>query len=146
MVVVDAFSKFPEVVQMTNTTTHTTIPELRNIFSRHGLAEVLVSDNGSRLTSRDFEQFCSNNGILHRTSAAYKTSTNGQAERVVQILKSATKQAQLTSKDVSAVIAKYLLPTLYYKGSPLSTAYGTEATYSPLQLKSMLKLVSTVPW
>ena len=118
MVVVDAFSKFPEVVKMTNTTTHTTIPELRNIFSRHGLPEILVSDNGSQLTSRDFEQLCTNNGMLHRTSAAYKTFTNGQAERVVQILKSATKQTQLTSKDVSAVIAKYLL---VYQNTPYST-------------------------
>lgn len=37
MVVVDAFSKFPEVVKITNTTAHTTIAELRDIFSRHGL-------------------------------------------------------------------------------------------------------------
>ena len=127
MVVLDAFSKFPEVVKMTNTTTHTTIAELRNIFSRHGLPEILVSDNGAQLTSKDFEQFCSKNGILHRTSAAYKPSTNGQAERVVQILKSATKQAQLTSKDVSAVIAKYLL---VYQNTPHSTT--REAPSLPL--------------
>ena len=82
MVVVDAFSKFPEVVKMTNTTTHTTIAELHNIFSTHGLPEIPVSDNGAQFTSRDFAQFCSNNGILHRTSAAYKPFINDQAERV----------------------------------------------------------------
>lgn len=49
------------------------------------------------------------NGILHPTSAAYKRSTNGQAGRVVQILKSTIKQTQLTNKDVSAIIAKDLL-------------------------------------
>ena len=118
MVVVDAYSKFPEVIKMTNTTAQTTITALRDIFSRHGLPEILVSDNGAQFTARDFEQFCSNNGILHRTSAAYKPSTNGQAERVVQILKSAIKQAQLTNKDVSAVIAKYLL---VYRNTPHST-------------------------
>ena len=53
MFVVDAFSKFPEVVKMTNTTTHTTIAKLHNIFSRHGLPEILVSDNGAQFTSRD---------------------------------------------------------------------------------------------
>ena len=105
MVVVDAFSKFPELVKMTNTTPHATIAELRDIFIGHGLPEILVSDNGAQFTSTDF-QFCSNNGILHQTSATYKLSTNGQAERVVQMLKSAIKQAQLTNKDVSAVIAK----------------------------------------
>ena len=118
MVVVDAYSKFPEVVKMTNTTAQTTITALRDIFSRHGLPEILVSDNGAQFTAREFEQFCSNNGILHRTSAAYKPSTNGQAERVVQILKTAIKQAQLTNRDVSAVIAKYLL---VYRNTPHST-------------------------
>ena len=96
MVVVDAYSKFPEVVKMTNITAGTTITALRDIFSRHGLPEILVSDNGSQFTSKEFEKVCVNNGIVHRTSAAYKPSTNGQAERVVQILKSAIKQAQLT--------------------------------------------------
>ena len=118
MGVVDAYSKFPEVFKMTNTTAQTTITSLRDIFSRHGLSEILGSDNGAQFSARDFEQFCSSNGILHRTSAAYKPSTNGQAERVVQILKSAIKQAQLTNKDVSAVIAKYLL---VYRNTPHST-------------------------
>jgi len=120
MVVVHAYSKFPEVVKMTNTTAQTTITALRDIFSRHGLPEILVSDNGAQFTARDFEQFCSNNGILHRTSAAYKQSTNGQVERVVQILKSAIK---LSSADqqrcVSCnIIAKYLL---VYRNTPHST-------------------------
>ena len=85
MVFVDAYSKFPEVVKMT-TTTAGTITALRDIFSRHGLPEILVSDNGSKFTSREFEKFCVNNGIVHRISAAYKPSTNGQAERVVLTL------------------------------------------------------------
>ena len=107
--VVDAFTKFQTFDKMTHTATHTTIAALRGSFSRHGLPKILVSDNGAKFTSRDFEQFCSNNGILHRTSAAYKPSTNGQAERVVQFLKSTIKQTQLTNKDVSAIIAKDLL-------------------------------------
>ena len=107
--VVDAFTKFQKFDKMTHTATHTTIAALRGSFSTHGLPKILVSDNGAKFTSRDFEQFCSNNGILHRTSAAYKPSTNGQAERVVQFLKSTIKQTQLTNKDVSAIIAKDLL-------------------------------------
>jgi len=83
MVVVDAYSKFPEVVKMTNITAGTTITALRDIFSRHGLPEILVSENGSQFTLKEFEKFCVNNGILHRTTAVYKPSTNGQAERVV---------------------------------------------------------------
>mgnify|MGYP001800523948 CR=1 FL=1 len=91
LVIVDAYSKYPEVVKMVNTTGKTTVAVLRGIFSRHGLPEILVSDNGPQFTSPEFEQFCKINCISHRTSAAYKRSTNGQAERVVQILKQAIK-------------------------------------------------------
>ncbi|CAB4033870.1 Transposon Tf2-9 poly, partial [Paramuricea clavata] len=37
LVVIDAYSKFPEVVKMTTTTATTAINALRDIFSRHGL-------------------------------------------------------------------------------------------------------------
>ena len=64
-VVVDAYSKFPEVVKMTNITTGTTITALCDIFSTHGLPKILVSDNGSQFTSKEFEKVCVNNGIVH---------------------------------------------------------------------------------
>ena len=86
MLVVDAYSKFPEVVKMTSTTSTATINVLRDIFSRYGLPEIMVSDNGPQFISSEFQQFCPNNGVMHRTSAAYKPSTNGQAEQEVQIL------------------------------------------------------------
>ena len=78
----------------------------------------LLSNNGPQFTATEFEQFCTSNGILHCSSAAYKPSTNGQAERVVQILKSAIKQAHLTNADVDTVIANHLL---VYRTTPHST-------------------------
>ena len=48
----------------------------------------------------------------------YKPSTNGQAERVVQTLKSAIKQAHITNADVDTVIAN---PLLVYWTTPHST-------------------------
>ena len=101
LVVVDAYSKFPEVVKMTSTTSTATINILRDMFSRYGLPETMVSDNGPPFIASEFQQFCRNNGIMHRTSAAYKPSTNGQAERVVQILNPAIAQARVTKQDVN---------------------------------------------
>ena len=77
-----------------------------------------MPDNGPQFTATEFEQFCTSNGILHRSSAAFKSPTNAQAERVVQILKSAIKQAHLTIADVDAVIANHLL---VYRTTPHST-------------------------
>jgi transposase InsO family protein len=118
LVVVDAYIKFPEVVKMTTTTGMTTINALRDIFSRHGLPEILVSNNGPQFIAGEFQQFCRNNGIMPRTSAAYKPSTNDQAERVVQILKPAIEQARITKQGLNVVIAKGLL---VYRNAPHST-------------------------
>ena len=105
LVLVDAYSKFPEVIKMNSTTSEKTIKVLQSIFSRQGLPEVLVSDNGPQFVSAEFEKFCQDNGILQLTSAVHKPSTNGQAERVVQVLKNALKQAELTKKNVDKVVA-----------------------------------------
>ena len=83
LVIVDAYSKHPEVVNMSNTTAIETVKVLREIFSRHGLPEMIVSDNGPQFISDEFRKFCDMNGICHRRSAPYKPSTNGQAERIV---------------------------------------------------------------
>ena len=82
---------------MTNTSARSTVTALHDIFSRHGLPEIIVSDNGPQFTATEFQQFCTVVGFnLHHTSAPYKPSTNGVAERVVQILKSPF-QLMLTS-------------------------------------------------
>lgn len=38
-----------------------------DIFRTHSLPDILVSDNSAQFIAREFEQFCLNNGILHRT-------------------------------------------------------------------------------
>ena len=118
LVVVDAYSKFPEMVRVPSTTSTATIKVLRDIFSRFGLCDILVSDNAPQFVSEEFETFCSSNGIMHKTSAVYKPASNGQAERVVQNLKNALKQAELSNKDVDQVLAHYLL---VYRNTPHAT-------------------------
>ena len=118
LVMVDARSKYPEVQKMSSTTTSATLNVLRDIFSRQGLPEMLVSDNGPQFCSQEFEDYCVKNGILHMTSAVHKPASNGQAERVVQILKSALKQASLTKTNADAVISEYLLR---YRTTPHAT-------------------------
>jgi hypothetical protein len=54
MVIVDAHSKWLEVVPMSTTTTEKTLEVLRSMFARYGLPEQLVSDNGPQFTSTEF--------------------------------------------------------------------------------------------
>ncbi|KII69817.1 hypothetical protein RF11_05922 [Thelohanellus kitauei] len=49
----------------------------------------VVSDNGPQLTSNDFVELLTNNGVKHfKSSLIIKKKTNGQLERTIQTLKS----------------------------------------------------------
>ena len=88
LIVIDAHSKWLEVIHVPNTSTHATIIALSGIFATHGLPVTLVSDNGTSFTSDDFQRFCTRHGIKHIRSAPRHPSTNGLAERAVQTFKS----------------------------------------------------------
>ncbi|CAS00448.1 Protein CBG27554 [Caenorhabditis briggsae] len=70
LVVVDAFSKWPEVFPTTSITTTATINILRKVFSQFGDPQTLVTDNGTQFTSSGFENFCKDRGITHSRSPA----------------------------------------------------------------------------
>ena len=63
LVMVDAHSKWLEVIMMTSTTAEKAITELHKVFASYGLSEQLVTDNGPQ--SGDFDVFMKCNGIKH---------------------------------------------------------------------------------
>ena len=64
-IMVDAHSKWPEVMTMSSTTTQHTIDALTAVFARYGLPDQLVFDNGPQFTSCEFGHFLKRNGIKH---------------------------------------------------------------------------------
>ena len=96
-VVVDAHSKWPEVILMNSTTSEKTIRAPRGLFSHYGVPQVLVSDNGPQFTSEKFASFLTSNGVKHVHSAPFNPATNGLAERFVQTCKHSLKSSKGTS-------------------------------------------------
>ena len=95
LIVVDAYSKWPEVVQLgKDTTSSKIISHLREIIARFGLPDTIVSDNGPQFVSEEFENFCKNNGIRHAKSSVYHPRSNGEAERFVRTFKNALEGDQ----------------------------------------------------
>ena len=117
LIVVDAFSKWPEVIPMSTTTAKHTIQELRLIFARFGLPEIVI-DNGPQFVSKDFEDFTSQNGIRHSKVAPYHPRSNGLAERFVQTFKMAMKKMSRGGGDINQKLTNFLLN---YRKSPQST-------------------------
>ena len=80
LVVVDYFSRYPEVQKLSNTTSHGITAVLKTIFSRFGIPETVVSDNGPQYSSRDFAEFAEAYDFTHVTSSPLFAQSNGQAE------------------------------------------------------------------
>ena len=62
-IVMDADSKWPEVHIMSSTTAAKTITVLRELFTRYGLPQQLVSDNGPQFVAEEFSTFLRLNGV-----------------------------------------------------------------------------------
>ena len=88
LIVVDAHSKWPEVIgPMKTTTAESTCNALCSIFARYGLPTQVVSDNGPPFSSSEYEEFLHQNGIYRILVSPYHPSSNGLAERFVQTFK-----------------------------------------------------------
>ena len=116
LLVVDAHSKWLEVMMVPSTSSHVTIQKLHTIFATHGLPETLVADNATSFTSSEFKEFVARNGIRHITSAPYHPATNGLAERAVQTFKEGMKT--ISEGDMETRIARFLF---HYRNTPHST-------------------------
>ena len=126
LVIVDAYSNWPEVFKMTSTTSQRTIDCLEDAFSRHGLCDTIVSDNGPQFTSSQFKEFCEANGIAHIRTAPFHPQSNGRAERFVDVLTTGMKKLE-KSGDIDHILRKFLM---CYRSTP-SYALGEK---SPSQL------------
>ena len=118
LIVVDAYSKYPEVVHMAHATSSATIQALRTIFCRFGLPVQLVSDNGVQFTEGEFQDFCRKNGITHFRIAPYHPASNGEAERFVQTFKRAILKTKSADEGTLNLHLNQFL--LAYRRSPHS--------------------------
>ena len=87
LVVVDYYSRWIEVKQLTTTTSASVISRLKAIFTTFGIPDVLITDNGPQFSAGEFAAFAKNWGFGHHTTNPYKPQENGMAERAVRTAK-----------------------------------------------------------
>nr|XP_049466987.1 uncharacterized protein K02A2.6-like [Anopheles coluzzii] len=124
LIVVDSFTKWPEVFRTSSTTSAATIGILRGIFARYGVPTTLVSHNGTQFTSEDFKFFCFQNGIEHITTAPYHPQSNGQAERFVDTFKRTVKKISADGRTMQEALDAFLLS---YRSTPSSVLEGLKS-------------------
>jgi transposase InsO family protein len=88
LVVVDRLTKYATFIPTTTRLSTAGLVDLviDNIVSRHGLPRSIISDRGSKFTSMLWREMCSVLGIKVSLSTAFHPQTDGQTERVNQVM------------------------------------------------------------
>ena len=128
LLIVDYFSKWPEISKLDNLSAKNVISYMKSQISRYGIPDELISDNGPQFACEEFAQFMKDYDIKHTTSSPYHPQANGQAERTVQTV----KRLLVKAKDPYKAL-------LDYRNSPLDTGF------SPAQLFLGTRLKTTLP-
>ena len=122
---VDYFSRYVEVVKLTCTTTKSVVAAMKPLFARHGIPDVIISDNSPQY-SQEFQQFGKDYELKHMTSSP---QGYGEAERAVKTVKKLLRDT-----------SDHNLALLTYQSSPSSWC-----KHSPAQLIMDKQICSTLP-
>lgn len=134
LVIVDAYSKWPEVFRTSSTTSKKTIELMQTAFAFHGLPDKLVTDNGPQFASQEFAVFCQENGIEHIRSAPYHPQSNGQAEKFVDLLKTGLEKAQGTWNEK---LNEFLM---HYRSTPSTALDGKSPAEARFGFKMSMRI------
>ena len=108
LVVIDAYTRFPEVDIVQSTSAATVIPHFNRIFATHGIPTVLRSDNGPSFTSHEFKNYMEENGIEHHRITPLWPQANGEAESFMKPLTKAIRSAHAEGKQWTEHLYKFL--------------------------------------
>ncbi|XP_021364173.1 uncharacterized protein K02A2.6-like [Mizuhopecten yessoensis] len=99
LITVDYFSNYWEIDYLQDTTSKTVIRALRSQFARHGIPDILCSDNGPQFSSDEFRRFSKEWEFDHVTSSPGYAQSNGKSEQAVKTAKRLMKLAKTSHKD-----------------------------------------------
>ena len=137
LVVIDDFSRFPEVEILHSTSEKSTIPKLDAIFARQGIPEIVKTDNGPPFNGDQFASWAKYIRFKHRKITPIWPEANGEAERFMRTLTKAVRSAVLDKGSWRQEICTFLR---HYRAAPHSTT-----GISPAELLYQRPLRTEVP-
>ena len=99
LVLVDYYSNFIEVDHVKETTSNQVIKCCKSQFARHGIPDIVFTDNGPQFSSQQFRDFASAYQFEHQISSPHYPQSNGKIEKAVQTVKNILKKARDDKQD-----------------------------------------------
>ena len=87
LVMSDYYSNYIEVARLNTATSRNVIKDMKAVFARYGIPDVLVTDNGPQFSSAEFAVFAKTWMFKHTTSSPYHPQFNGKDENAVKTVK-----------------------------------------------------------
>jgi len=106
LVIIDNMTRFVRLYPVKDTSAKNVLKSLKDFVEDFGLPYRMISDRGSCYTSKDFERFCNENGILHTLNSTSHPRANGMVERTNRTILSTitTTMEKINQKDWDAKI------------------------------------------
>ena len=137
LVVIDDFSRFPEVEIVTSTSANVTMTHLDAIFARQGVPNLVRTDNGPPFQSADFAKFAKYLGFEHRKVTPLWPRANGEVERFMRTIGKAIRTAVVEKRNWRQELFTFLRN---YRATPHTTT-----GLSPSELLNGRKLKTAFP-
>ena len=109
LVVVDTYSKFPEIEVVNSTEAKACIPKLDKIFATHGIPTKLKSDNGPPFSGKEFENYVKTLGIYWKPSTLLWPQGNANAESIMRPIGIVMKTSIPENKNWRQELQRFLL-------------------------------------
>jgi hypothetical protein len=126
LLTVDYYSRYFEVDELTTTTSLAVIRKMSAHFARHGIPEVVISDNGTQYTSAAFADFAKKWDFRHVTVSPKHPQSNGLAEKYVQIVKNILEKSRRDGNNVLRGILEYRASPVDNMASPAQLLFGRQ--------------------
>lgn len=98
LIIFDVFTSWVHIELNKSESTECVLLSLRKFIAIFGLPSIIVSDNGTSFSSRQFIEFCESNNIIVKKSPPWHPQSNEAAERQVGIVKQNLKKFLIENK------------------------------------------------
>ena len=118
LVIIDEYSRYPEVEFVRSTSAQAVIPHLDRIFSTHGFPEMAKTDGGPPFNGHDYHPYMQWAGIHSVVVSPEDPEANGLAENFMKTMNKVWHIAHIEGKNHQQELYKFLR---HYRATPHSS-------------------------